>query len=114
MLKTSLSDLPIQSVSHDPSIKKRVFVKKGQMGNITQIALATFLPGQVAPAHSHPDMYETFIVQSGIGTIEVDNTTFEVKVGDCVLVSPGESHEVKNTGEEILEILNIAEEIPEV
>jgi mannose-6-phosphate isomerase-like protein (cupin superfamily) len=114
MLKTSLSELPIQSVSHNPAIKKKVFVKKGQMGNITQIALATFLPGQVAPTHSHQDMYETFIIQSGSGTIEIDKRMVNVKVGDCVLVSPGEFHEVKNTGEEVMEILNIAEEIPKV
>ena len=111
MLKTSLADLSIESVSHEPGIKKKVFVRKGQMGNITQISLVTFLPGQVASIHRHQDMWETFIVQMGKGTIEVNQELIFIEAGDCVVVSPGESHEVKNTGVKEMKVLVIGEEI---
>ena len=104
-----LNELPLESVSHNQAIKKKVFVRKGEMGNITQVAAVTFLPGQIADGHKHDDMFETFIVQSGSGEIKVDNKVVNVRAGDCVVVSPGEMHEVKNTGGEVMEMLVIGE-----
>lgn len=102
-----LNELPIEWVSHNPEIKKKVFVRKGEMGNITQVALVTFLPGQTADGHTHQDMFETFLIQKGEGEINVDDKIIKVGAGDCVVISPGEMHEVKNTGGEAMEVLVI-------
>ena len=40
-----------------PDIKKRVLFKHGEIFSMTQFSQATFLPGQIAPIHSHDDMY---------------------------------------------------------
>jgi mannose-6-phosphate isomerase-like protein (cupin superfamily) len=56
-------------------------------------------------------MWETFIVQMGKGTIEVNQELIFIEAGDCVVVSPGESHEVKNTGVKEMKVLVIGEEI---
>ena len=57
-----LDHLPEQPVSHNPDIKKRVLFKHGEIPSVTQFSQACFLPGQIAPAHSHADMYKSFSV----------------------------------------------------
>jgi mannose-6-phosphate isomerase-like protein (cupin superfamily) len=49
---------------------------------------------------------ERYLVQNGQGVMELDrNDTFEVTVGDCVLIPPGCAQRVRNTGEEDLVFL---------
>jgi mannose-6-phosphate isomerase-like protein (cupin superfamily) len=43
-------------------------------------------------------MYEIFFVESGEGTMQIDNTTLPLTPGTCIAVEPGETHEVRNTG----------------
>jgi hypothetical protein len=69
---STLTNLPFESVSHSPDIKKQVFLRHGGLGPITQFARAVFQPGDVAPGHSHQDMGEIFYVLSGTLTITVD------------------------------------------
>jgi hypothetical protein len=52
-----LNQLPEQPVSHGPEIKKQVLFKHGEIPFVTQFSQASFLPGQIAPTHSHDDMY---------------------------------------------------------
>ena len=111
MFIRQLSDLPIESVSHNPEIKKKVFVKKSEVLNITQIAEITFLPGQIADRHKHMDMYEIFMVQSGKGEFLIDEKITIGEAGSCVVVSPGEMHEVKNSGGEVMKVIVIGIEV---
>ena len=111
MLFKKLNELTIEAVSHNPEIKKKVFVRKGEMGNITQIALIAFQPGQIADSHEHLDMFEIFIVQKGRGRITVDEKVIDLEAGDCVVVSPGEVHEVENNSGEVMEVLVVGEEL---
>ena len=94
----SLEHLPEQGVSHNPEIRKRVVLRRGDVPHVTGFSQATFRPGQVAGAHTHADMYEVFFVEEGRGTITVDGRTFPLEEGVCVVVAPGETHEVVNTG----------------
>jgi quercetin dioxygenase-like cupin family protein len=67
---------------------------------VTNFAQARFAPGQIAPGHVHPDMAEVFFVESGQGTITVDGTPYRLSPGTCIVIEPGEHHEVSNTGPE--------------
>ena len=96
---TSLDGVPEQAVSHNPAIKKRVMLQKGDMPHLTNFSQARFAPGQVANGHSHQDMAEVFFVESGRGTISINGQPQPLTPGVCVLVEPGEYHEVINTGE---------------
>lgn len=98
MITTSLNDLPEESVSHNPEIKKKVMLRFGDLPHLTNFSQARFAPGQSAPAHAHQDMSEVFFVEAGAGTINVDGTEYALVPGNCVAVEPGEVHEVVNTG----------------
>jgi len=98
MKLTSLSELPQQSVSHNPAIKKQVMLNLGDLPHLTNFSQATFAPGQVAGSHSHQDMCEVFFVEAGEGTIEINGQKYPLKKGSCVAVEPNEVHEIVNTG----------------
>ncbi|PZO53876.1 MAG: cupin domain-containing protein [Phormidesmis priestleyi] len=102
MKLTTLSHLPVETVSHNQEIKKQVMLRLGDLPHLTSFSQARFLPRQVATAHAHDDMHEVFFVESGIGRIVIDGTPHNLAPGVCVAVAPGEIHEVSNTGEEAL------------
>ena len=101
----SLKDIPSQSVSHNNQISKRVWLANYEFGNITQLAQSVFPSGEKVTKHSHPDMGEVFMVQSGEGLITVDGITHNLLPGVCTVVEPGEYHELENKGEDDLVIL---------
>lgn len=103
----SLKNLPLEPVSHNPEIKKQVIIKKGQIPSITQIARAVFKPNQVAPAHTHQDMYEVFIVEKGSGKAILDGEEIKLGKGMVLTVEQGESHEIINNSQESLIVLTI-------
>lgn len=102
MKYVSLDQIDDQRVSHNAAIRKKVMLTSKELPHLTQFAQAYFAPGQVADAHQHSDMHEVFFVQSGHGQIVIDGQPYRLSAGVCVTVSPGESHEVKNTGEDPL------------
>lgn len=99
---TSLEHLPEEAVSHNPAIQKKVMLRSGDLPHLTNFSQAYFAPGQVASGHAHQDMAEVFFVEAGEGIIVIDGEPYELRPGACVAVEPGETHEVKNTGETIL------------
>ncbi len=99
---TDLSQLPQLNVSHNPAIKKKMMVAFGEIPHLTNFSQATFPPKQVANEHFHPDMYEVFLVESGEGIINIDGKEYPLTSGSCITVSPGEKHELKNSGTEDL------------
>lgn len=99
MRRRVLDELEHLPVSHNPAVRKRVIFKKGEMPTVTQIARATFPPGESAPGHSHADMWEVFVFESGVGEMEIDGVTHKLAAGDTFLIEPGEVHEIRNTGD---------------
>lgn len=98
MKVVSIGDLPERQVSHNPEIKKKVMLERDDLPYVTGFSQATFGPGQVASPHAHADMYEVFFVEAGAGVIRVDGEDHPLELGTCVLVAPGEVHEVTSRG----------------
>jgi mannose-6-phosphate isomerase-like protein (cupin superfamily) len=98
MKKTSLSELPTEGVSHDPQIVKQVLLTRGDVPHLTAFSRATFSPGQTAHEHQHRDMFEVFFVLSGSGLMKIGGSEHQLESGVCILVEPGELHEISNTG----------------
>lgn len=94
----SIADLSEGQVSHNPEIRKKVLLGRGDLPHVTNFSQATFGPGQVASAHAHGDMYEVFFVEAGEGVIRVDGEPYRLEPGTCVAVAPGEEHEVACSG----------------
>jgi len=104
---SQLQDLPWEEVSHNPAIKKRVFLRNGDLGPITQLAQAVFQPGDIAPGHVHLDMGEVFLVLSGTLTIDVAGDITSHPSGACLSLHSNERHELSNRGSEDLVLLTL-------
>lgn len=98
----SIATAPTEPVSHNPAITKKVMLHGGEISNLVYFSHARFAPGEVAGAHSHADMSEVFYVESGAGTIRINQAPHLLKPGVCVAVEPGEIHEIENDGFEDL------------
>ncbi|HZI20712.1 MAG TPA: cupin domain-containing protein [Pyrinomonadaceae bacterium] len=94
----ALDSVPEEGVSHDPEIRKRVLLRRGDLPHLTNFARARLLPGHRTTAHAHADMSEVFMVESGSGLMLVAGREVELRPGVCVAVEPGEAHEVSNNG----------------
>ena len=94
----SLNATATEGVLHNPGIAKRVLLRNSELPHLTQFAQARLAPGQVAFAHAHADMYEVFFVETGVGRITVDGRAHQLEAGSCVVVEPGEAHELSNIG----------------
>ena len=68
----------------------------------TLVLSSTFLTaGKSTTGHSHAGQEEVYIFTSGRGSMLVDTETYDVKMGDIVLIPDGAFHKVWNTGDEI-------------
>jgi mannose-6-phosphate isomerase-like protein (cupin superfamily) len=94
----STVDLHETTISHNPKITKKVFISNGEIESITNFSRATFPPGEKASAHSHGDMTEVFYIETGQGSITVNEQKLSIKAGTCITVEPNETHELENTG----------------
>ncbi len=89
-------DIPETGVSHDPEIRKRLFIPKGVVPKLTNFSQSVLKPGQICTAHTHPDMWEIYLVESGQGVLVLDGKEIPLVPGDCLLVDPGEEHSMQN------------------
>jgi quercetin dioxygenase-like cupin family protein len=96
---TSLNDLEFQAVSHNPQIRKKTILQKGDVPHLVYFSQAIFPPGEIAAAHFHPDLHEIFFVESGQGSITINGNNYPLLPGNCITVNPGEVHELVNNGD---------------
>ncbi|HEX7119007.1 MAG TPA: cupin domain-containing protein [Longimicrobiales bacterium] len=111
MIRVRLDDIAGEGVSHDPEIRKRVMIRNGRVPHLTTFAQSRFRPGQATTAHSHRDMFEIFLVEAGTGVVRIDGRELPLEPGVCVVIEPGEVHDMANTGNEelVLTYFGIAE-----
>jgi mannose-6-phosphate isomerase-like protein (cupin superfamily) len=108
----SLPALPDEGVSHDPSIRKTVLLRRGTVPQVAQLAQAALPPGDATTAHAHADLHEVFVVTAGAGIATVDGAAHALSVGSCLVVEPGERHVIANTGTVDLVLLYFGVEPP--
>ncbi|MDI7260682.1 MAG: cupin domain-containing protein [Thermodesulfobacteriota bacterium] len=75
------------------------------------LAHASVPPGNTLLGHVDP-MEEIYIIQKGIGRMQVGDEVCEVKSGDAIHIPIGQFHELTNIGEEDLTLLVVAGLIP--
>lgn len=69
------------------------------------VGLSEVDAGSSSNPHAHERNEEVFYVVSGAGVIEVGRERAEVGPGSVVVVPPGETHRLVNTGREVLKVL---------
>lgn len=62
------------------------------------LAEATVAPGESTAAHHHGEAEEIYLVTAGEGIVRVGDEEREIRVGDAIVIPPGEVHSLRNTG----------------
>lgn len=78
----------------------------GKAENAPNFAMRQFAvqPGGHTPRHFHDYEHEVFVLE-GNGTVLAGDVERPLAEGDVVFVSPGEVHQFRNTGSEVLKFL---------
>jgi len=71
------------------------------------ITRVTMEPSSISKPHTHPRSEQIWIVEHGSGQFLGDGSQTGLKAGDIIRTPPGETHGVKNTGNEPLVYLAI-------
>ena len=66
------------------------------------IAEITIPPGGTAEPHFHKKTEESYLILSGLATIQIQGELLSLTAGEAVLIEPGDIHQIKNNGEENL------------
>lgn len=74
-----------------------------QPGALVQVVVTP--PGGHIPPHYHRASVEVYVVRRGVCVLIVNGERHELRVGDVVLMEPGDVHELTNRGEEEFEVL---------
>ncbi|MDR3260065.1 MAG: cupin domain-containing protein [Fusobacteriaceae bacterium] len=75
---------------------------------IKEIGWMTLLPGDFLGVHAHTDNEDSYIVISGVGEFtDNDGVVTKIEAGDITITRAGQSHAIKNIGEEPLIFLDI-------
>ncbi len=93
-------------------------MKKGYFGNIeklttsnenfrkvlytarnVQLVLMCLKPLEEIGLETHEDGDQFFRFESGVGRVVIDDSTYEVADGDCIIIPAGSKHNVINTSE---------------
>lgn len=94
------NQLPETGVSHNPEIKKKVFLENGFIPQITTFAQATFRPGQFVETHVHETMYEVFYILSGKASFIIEGEEVIAEKGMIIAIEPNEKHSQSNPFDE--------------
>ena len=60
--------------------------------------------GGCTPRHDHAWEHEVYVL-AGSGVVAAADGEQRVRAGDCVFIEPGEIHQFRNTGREVLKFL---------
>ncbi|RXZ82668.1 cupin domain-containing protein [Paenibacillaceae bacterium] len=99
----SITDCPVTKISPDDSNK---FILLCDMERVPFVSVVEiFDEAGKTPPNIHQEAYEYFYVISGTGQAIVDGQTIALQPGAYLIVPPGKTHEVHNTGSGKLYVL---------
>jgi mannose-6-phosphate isomerase-like protein (cupin superfamily) len=85
-----------------------IMIDPGLSGSTDFCVLTQSLaPGSVVPTHHHTMAEQVLFVVSGSGQISLDDRQVEAQAGTTVHIPKGVPHEIVNTGNEALTLLEI-------
>lgn len=69
------------------------------------LAEARLPAGAATAPHFHPATEEIYYVLEGSGEMRIDGDAREVGPGDAIAIPPGATHQIRNTGRQVLKFL---------
>lgn len=103
LLAGSLKDCPVKKISANDS-NKFVLLCDGDQASFVSV-VEIFDENGKTPPNVHPSAVEYFYVLKGEGKAVVGGQMVEIRTGSFLIVPPGLSHEVHNTGQGRLYVL---------
>jgi mannose-6-phosphate isomerase-like protein (cupin superfamily) len=103
-MKISLNDID-PYVTKDGSLIREIIRPTIREGVRMSLAEATVKKDCTTILHLHRSSQEIYHILSGRGMMTLEQEIFAVEPGDSILIMPGTPHQVKNTGDQPLEIL---------
>jgi mannose-6-phosphate isomerase-like protein (cupin superfamily) len=100
----NLDDVPAFITKDGSEIRELLAHRNSAIRN-QSLAEARIPVGSTTQEHFHPKCEEIYFITHGTGKIRIENETREVKVGDAIVIPPGQKHKLWNTGKEILHLL---------
>ena len=78
---------------------------EGRNPKLKTFSLAKLLPGEQVGFHEHIGESESYYIISGKGVYNDNGAESEIGPGDVTFTPSGESHGIRNTGDEMLEFI---------
>lgn len=104
MFNTRFTDAPTRQAGE---LVSHILLQRGDTDSALTVTWVQVAPGgQQAPHRHAPE--QVYVIVRGTGRIRVKDEVREVGPGDLVLVPPGATHGIENTGEELLEYVSAA------
>jgi len=103
-MKTKYSD-SMPYLTRDGSVIRELMHPLIHGNRALSLAEATIETGASTVSHRHAETEEIYHVTAGSGLMQLGNDSFPIEAGDTVVIMPGTSHHVKNTGSGPLRIL---------
>ena len=82
-------------------------VDSASMKNARLMAELTLSPGSGIGSHQHDKETEYYIITEGSGIVIEDDGEKSVQKGDIVITGNGQSHSIKNTGNDPLKFIAV-------
>ena len=92
-------DIPLEPVSHDPQLKKRVFAEN-PLPYISAISHILLQTGDKASEHLHDSFYEIFYCIRGEIIFVINEISIPLKTGGLLIVEPHEPHAINEVIQE--------------
>ena len=91
----------------NPGVLKRVIATKDdfQAGHVQMLNWSRLPVGSSFQLHYHEDMQEVFVLLTGCVTMKCGEQTVTMRVGDTVIIQPGEIHQMRNQGDVVAEYI---------
>lgn len=84
-----------------------IFTKEELMGKCRLFNIITLDPGCSIGTHTHDKEEEIYYILSGTGVVDDNGRMVRVEPGDAIKTGNGESHSIKNDGNEPLVFLAV-------
>jgi len=103
-MKISRHDVASYTTKDSSEIRELLHPNNSSAVN-QSLAEASISSGQTTAAHFHKTTEEIYYILEGSGKMFLDGRTFAVTRGDSILIKPGQTHCIENTGDEELRLL---------
>jgi len=100
----NINDVPVGKITGREI--RDIFNKENTGDAGLSLRITDVMPGEVTyPGHLHRESQEIIIILSGTGDIKIGDTVFPLKANDAIFIPEGESHLIRNTGDDAMRMV---------